>query len=181
MRTFLIVCLLLAMSPLSQVIFAHAQNSPSDAKIAVDTVTNLFTSNPLVLLPGSKAPLPSTGSWGVQMRIPEQEAPPACQNGAESCLRVVYRVPQEGIVCSWIVGFPNGSGSQGNSQAEKGTPAEVLDEDDNAAQFTMKKAWLAGEAPPVPSRQILPAYPPIANAARVQGDVAIQIVVDSDG
>lgn len=115
------------------------------------------------------------------MRIPEQEAPLPCRNGAESCVKVIYRVPQQGIVCRWIVGFPNGSGSQGNTQAETGAHDEILDEDANAAQFTMKKAWLAGEVPPLPSRQFLPAYPPIANAARVQGDVVIQIVVYSNG
>lgn len=64
MRTILIVCSLLTASMLSQVVLASAQTSPADAKTAVDTVTNLFTPNPLVFLPGSKAPLPSTGSWG---------------------------------------------------------------------------------------------------------------------
>jgi TonB family protein len=181
MRRVVISCTLLTASLLGQAVLASAQTSPADAKTAVETVTNRFTPNPLVFLPGSKTSLLSTGSWGVQLQIPQPEAPPACQTGAESCVKVIYRVPQQGIVCSWIVGFPNSPTPQENAQAEPGPHAEILDEDANAAQFTMKKAWLGGEAPPLPSRQFLPAYPPIANAAMVGGDVIMQIVVDSSG
>lgn len=141
---------------------------------AVNVVTSDFTPNPLVRVPATGKPLPTTGSWGALMQVSDKDAPEKCRGGGEPCMKVLYHVPEAGLECSWIVGFAADPKSGGVSP-------EILEEDDNAATYTMRKAWEVGEKPPVPKEQYLPVYPPRANATQLQGDVVVRVVVDSNG
>jgi TonB family protein len=182
----MVVCLFsfAAGTAMSQAVDNAAAARQAEANTAVATVTSLFTSNPVALVPGTKKPLPSTGGWAVKGMAPSDEMPNACQGGARTCLRVIYRVPQLNLECSWVVTFSSDARTIDNAEIigiADGIRVSVVAEDDNAAVYTMKKDWQPEEGAPKPSRQPLPVYPPIANVANVQGDVVVQIIVGSDG
>jgi TonB family protein len=147
-----------------------ADDIQADAKIAVETITRLFTINPLVKLDATHASLPTTGTWGAGQIKPEH-----CPNA--TCMRVLYRVPDVNIVCSWVIRFAPAS----NAPNGKLSP-EVTDEDDNARLYTMKKDWLPGEHYPVPAHDnALIIYPSNARAGHIGGTVVADAIIDDNG
>jgi len=148
-----------------------------DPKLAVDTVSRLFAPNPSVIVEAIHKPLPTTGSWGVQGRFPAGP-PGACQNPALSCIRVLYRVPEANVVCSWAVGFVPGTA---NAQGKPTVRPVIVDEDANAALYTLKKDWIEGEARWRITHFVRPVYSLLAASAQATGDVAVRIVVLGDG
>jgi TonB family protein len=125
---------------------------------------------------------------------PAGQTPEACQKPDASCVKVVYRVPEDNIECSWIVGFVRGAPpapgekvnvhiSHGGEQADfvSGVHPVILDEDENAAKYTFRKSWRPGEVQPLAIDKLFPDYPPIARAAHVEGEVVVEVVVDPNG
>jgi TonB family protein len=153
--------------------------SPATASIpsptpqaAVNAVTLDFTPNPLVKVASTRKPLPTTGTWGVQTQIPDQELPQPC-GGAESCVKVVYHVPEAGIACSWIVGFAPDS-------ASGGVRPEIIGEDDNAAAYTMRKAFDGKDRPEI-AKYVPASFPSIGKKSGISGVVTVQVIVDPGG
>jgi TonB family protein len=157
---------------------ASAQTSPAaaddiqaEAKAAVETVTRLFTINPLVKLDATHASLPTTGSWGAGQIKPER-----CPDAM--CMRVLYRVPDVGVVCSWVIRFTKVSAPDGKLSVHQ----EVTDEDENARLYTLKKDWLPGERYPIPARDNPHiVYPANARAGHVGGIVVADAIIDDHG
>jgi TonB family protein len=171
MRVLMLLCwVFLAVD--GSMVLGQASAAPANPKAAVDAVTNAFTPNPLVRVPATRKPLPTTGTWGVQMQISDQELPKKCESGAEY-VRVVYHLPEIGMECSWIVGFVAEPGSGG-------AQPEILDEDDNAATYTMKKAWNAKDRPEL-AKYVPPPFPSIGKRSGISGVVTLQVIVDPGG
>ncbi len=161
-----------------------------DASVAVAAVSNAFTPNPLVLVESTGKPLASTGSWGLLRHFPDP-APAGCQKDGTVCVKVLYRVPEDKIVCSWIVGFvpadapatanPSG-GPQGTaSDKVEGPHAVIFAENDAAAQYTLKKSWAKGDVPFRGVKTVAASYPSIARSSRVSGVVVVRVIVDPNG
>jgi len=147
-----------------------------DATTAVETIAQLFTVNPLVKVDGTDKPLPTTGSWGAQVLKPE-----SCPK-AIGCMLVVYRVPEANIACTWLIQFARGA------VPEKGgfviqTRQDVLNENDNARRYTIKKDWLPWEPKPVAlaEKNTHIVYPEAARAAHIGGAVVVEAVLDDTG
>jgi TonB family protein len=161
--------------------YAAPQSTPpvTDPKAAVDKVISMFTPNDVVNVEATGKPLPTTGSWGVQTKFPDGP-PKVCALAHVDCVVVVYRVPEEKLVCEWAVGFVNVVEPQADGTIQHATHIEVLDENDAAARYTLQKAWAKGEAPkPVEFQR--PEYPSIARSAQVSGVVTVRLVVGPDG
>jgi len=162
---------------------AVSQATPSPAaetpKAAVDEVISMFTPNDAVNVEATGKPMPTTGTWGAQTKFPDGQ-PKVCALAHVECVVVIYRVPEDNLVCEWAVGFVNVVEPQPDGTIKHATHVEVLDENDAAARYTLKKGWAKGEAPkPVEFQR--PDYPSIARSAQVGGVVTVTIVVGPDG
>jgi len=147
---------------------------------AVKSILTMFTLNPSVNVEAAGKPLPATGSWGAQTQFPGGPPKP-CVEARVPCVRVIYRVPEMNVVCEWILGLlvvvaPQADGTMGHA-----TRSIVLDENEAAARYTLRKAWAHGEAMPHPTKVQNPEYPKIAIDASVGGVVAVRLVVGPDG
>jgi TonB family protein len=150
------------------------------AKAAVDAVAKVFTWNPLAKLEATHKPLPTTGNWSAQMKI-EGEVPTPCQSSVMSCVRVFYRVPEVGVVCSWTVGFVTDAATQPGDVTARQVRTLIVDEDANAALYTMKRAWVKGDAPVRAVHTVGAEYPPIAKVTNSEGVVSVLMIVGPDG
>jgi TonB family protein len=161
--------------------YAAPQSTPpvTDPKAAADAVIAMFTPNDAVNVEATGKPMPTTGSWGVQTKFPDGP-PKVCSLAHVDCVVVVYRVPEDKLVCEWAVGFVNIVEPQPDGTIKHAMHVEVLDENDAAARYTLKKTWAKGETPkPVEFQR--PEYPSIARSAQVGGVVTVRIVVGPDG
>jgi TonB family protein len=162
---------------------AAAQPVPAalpDARGAVDTVTRLFTPNPAAVVESTGKPLPTNGTWGVQMKF-TAGTPESCRVPGMSCVRVLYRVPEANTVCAWTVGFVHDAAAkQGNGSGPAVRPV-IVDEDTNAALYTLKKDWIEGEARWHLVSWVRPTYPTIAAEVHAGGDVPVRIIVGRNG
>ena len=131
---------------------------------AVDVVLNNYILDPTVLVSKTGKPLPANGSWSVG-----KETPTTCPKTTTPCVRVLYRVPDAGVSCEWVVLLDSGE-----------TKGVALDANEDAARYLLEKL------PPKDARKFLisgksPIYPPIARAAHVTGSVTLTIHVSSTG
>ena len=124
-------------------------------------------------------PLPLTGSWGVQTLFPDGP-PQSCRLARVPCLKVVYKVPDTNVTCDWTVGYLVAVVPQPDGSMKHDFRAVVLDENDAAAEYTLRKSF-RGDTPPQRTVSQAAVYPPIAQAAHVEGSVAVRIVVGPDG
>ena len=79
------------------------------AKAATAFVIKREILDPNALVPATHQPLGSHGVWGITT-----VRPPTCPpvNDAETCVRVVYRVPDTTVSCEWTVIIkPDGTGA----------------------------------------------------------------------
>jgi TonB family protein len=157
-----------------------AQTITPDPKVAADLVMRLFTPNPAVVVEATHKPLPTTGSWGVQMK-PAGNIPKVCESSTMSCVKVVYRVPEAGVVCFWTIGFIEAPTAQQSNGIVRTVRPVVVDEDASAALYTMKKQWAEGDPPINMISKVAPSYPLIAKSAHAEGTVSVRIVVGPDG
>jgi len=156
------------------------QAAPIDPKAAVEMVSSVFTPNPLVKIEATGQPLPTNGSWSVQTKL-SGEVPEPCSSNAMNCTRVMYRVPAVNVLCSWVVGFVTVTEQIEGKPAEPKLRVVVVSEDENAARYTLKKEWTPGDPPILALKRQAPVYPPIARAARVEGQVLLRLSVDPNG
>jgi TonB family protein len=163
--------------------YAAAQAAPvtiANPQAAVDAVIGMFTPNEAVNVETTGKPLHTTGSWGVQTKFSEG-LPKACALARVPCAVVVYRVPEDKVVCEWTVGFVNVVETQPDGAIKHAMHVDVLDENETAARYTMKKAWSRGETTPRPVVFQRPEYPSIARTSGVSGVVTVRVVVGPDG
>jgi TonB family protein len=120
--------------------------------------------NPAVDNPATGLSLPSNGSWSLA-----EARPAACPQTDEKCVEVFYDVPAGSVRCSWVV--------QLNADS---TDGQFLDENDDAARY-MVRVLSSSEAAPLVAARKKATYPPIAIAARVQGDVFVNVIVGKRG
>ena len=151
-----------------------------EPKAAVESVLAMFNINPAVNVEPTGKPLPATGSWGAQLQFPAGP-PKVCAQAHVPCLKVLYRVPEDKIVCEWTLGYVTAVEPQPDGTVRHATHQVVLDENDAAARYTLKIGWGRGEARPNPTFYRQPDYPTMARNANVGGAVAVRLVVGPDG
>ena len=134
------------------------------AKQAIHVVLTQEVLNSFNLEPKTGKPLSTKGKWLVS-----NHAPAACPNTTQSCVRVLYRVPEVEVSCEWVV-LLQGDGSQGN----------ILEQNSDASQYFLQRLGPEEVTDLVTDRK-MPVYPPIAIAAHVSGLVELQLTVDQDG
>jgi TonB family protein len=140
----------------------------------------MFTPNPAVNVGATGKPLPMTGTWGVQMKFPDGP-PKACVVARIPCLKVIYRVPEENTVCDWTLGMITAVEPQPDGTIKHAIHEVLLDENEAAALYTLKKDWVRGEARPKPVVYQAAEYPEIAHNAHIGGVVGVRITVGPDG
>ena len=141
-----------------------ASGAPSLGQAAVTFVVETSSINPLALVAATGKPLPGNGHWSMATTRPA-----ACPQNEVPCARVLYTVPEEKVLCEWVVIPPAG--------AAKGL---ILDENDSASRYLIRKLSESEVAPLIRTRK-QPTYPPIAAAAHVSGTVVVRIVVGQSG
>ena len=149
-----------------------AQQTPSKAPSglqdlgiqAIHIVVTQEALNPFSLEPRTGKPLPTNGKWQIGNR-----APAACPNTTQSCVRVLYRVPEAEVSCEWVV-LLLGDGSQGN----------ILEQNSDASRYFLQRLGPDQVEVMVLTRK-KPVYSPIALAAHVEGEVKLLVIVDKDG
>jgi TonB family protein len=151
-----------------------------DPTAAVKSVIAMFTPNDLVNVPALGKPLPLTGTWGAQTRFPGGE-PKRCVLAAMPCIKVIYTIPAAKITCEWLLGYFVAVEPQPDGVIQHAVHEVVLDENADAAHYTMRKAWSAGDVQPRPVVAKSPVYPTIAMGAHIGGVVSVRLVISPDG
>ena len=178
-RVVAIAAFLVSFSPLR----LCAQQPPvveADPTVAVKTVMSLFTPNPQAQVAASGKPLATSGTWGAQVKFPSGP-PHACALARVPCAVVIYRVPEQGTICEWAVGFALVRKQVPGQEATHVLSAMILDENNAASLYTMKKSWADGEPVPRPIEGSRPAYPELARQSSIGGVVAVHLIVGPDG
>jgi len=158
---------------------AAAPNASADfPKLAVQAVNAMFTPNDTPVEATGK-PLAGTGTWGVQTKFPDG-IPKVCTDARVPCLKVVYRVPEDKLVCDWTVGFLTVAKPQPDGTIKHDLQEIVLDENEPAARYTIRKAW-PNEPWPRPVVYKQADYPDLARASGIGGAVVVRIDVGADG
>jgi TonB family protein len=140
----------------------------------------MFTPNDTVIVPGLAKPLPQTGTWGAQTRFPNG-LPKPCLLAAVPCVRVVYNVPEAKVTCEWLLGYLVAAEPQPDGTIKHALHKVVLDENADAARYTLRKSWSSGEHSPKPVDEHAPVYPVAAQSAGIDGVVVVRIVIGPDG
>ena len=157
MRALMFVCLFLAIPAVAQDAFSLGKSSVSD-------VLEKYTLNPLVRLPDTQKPLPSTGKWSMRTARPE-----SCPHDDTPCAGVVYAVPEAHALCEWTVVPQQGAAA----------PA-FLDQNEDASRYFLRLLPASDLASLVVTSP-QPVYPPIARAAHVSGSVVVRLVISEKG
>jgi TonB family protein len=131
---------------------------------AVSVVLKHYAVNPLELDPKTHTPLSGGGSWSMDKRPAA-----SCPESQNTCVTVQYRLPDEQVQCSWLV-LLNEDGSDG----------AILDENDDAARYMLRKVS-AQDAGALITFRKKPSFPPIAMAAHISGTVSVEVIVDQSG
>jgi TonB family protein len=137
-------------------------SATSPAQNAVHAVIQQNVLDPNVVVASTKASLPATGKWAVGTKpVPE------CPDPAETCLLTIYNVPEAGVSCQWVVKLQGSSGV-------------IVSENADAARYFLRRIDEKETKDLVKTRKN-PVYPPIAEAAHVQGTVVLSGVVSDAG
>jgi TonB family protein len=144
-----------------------ADNAPPIGVQAVRALTSHLALVPKTAVPKTGQQLATNGHWSMANQSPAECA--GVPAGSGPCLRLIYAVPDASVSCEWVLVL--------SADAKDVT---FLDENDDAARYFMPKLSPAAVKSLVQVRH-LPVYPPIAQAARVQGDVKLPILVRPDG
>jgi TonB family protein len=170
-----------AVSGASRAASSIPESAPAsaDPKAAINTILATFMINDAAKVPTTGKPLPMTGSWGVQTHFPDGP-PQSCRLARVPCLKVVYKVPTADVICDWTIGYLVAVVPQADGSIKHDFRAVVLDENDAAADYTLRKSFV-GDVPPQRTVSQAAVYPAIAQAGRIEGSVAVRIVVGPDG
>jgi TonB family protein len=147
---------------------------------AVDRVISMFTPNEAINVEATGKPLPKTGTWGVQVKFPNG-MPQACIDNDVPCAVVFYRVPDAKVICTWTMGFVTVVAPTADGNMAHVSRLLLLDENESAARYTLRKGWQPGDKRPQPTVYVRPEYPQIAQQAGVYGVVQVRIEVGPDG
>lgn len=151
--------------------FMNAQQADNDSQSRGEQAVHAVLSH-VILDPGTPTPktgkqLPTDGHWSIG-----NQAPPVCSQAsvksAQSCLRVIYQVPEAEVSSEWVV-LLNEDGS-----------SRIIEQNDDATRYFLQKLSPDEAKSFVLSRKEA-KYPPIAAAAHVSGEVKFQVVVGPDG
>ena len=151
-----------------------------DAKAAVESILAMFTLNQASLFGDTGKPLPANGAWGAQTQFPAG-MPKVCMQNRVPCVKVVYRVAEDKVSCEWTLGLLVAAEPQPDGTVRHAVHQIVLDENDAAARYTLRKGWGRGEAPPRPTTFQRADYPAVARDARVGGVVTVRLIIGPDG
>lgn len=160
------VGMVLLLLPVAQILEAQEAPRAGGAEVpasqqAVRAVVGMFTIDTLAKVGATGAPLSVHGDWSVG-----KDRPTVCPADNTPCVRVFYRVPQDGVRCEWVV-----------TLTEPERPDSVLFENADAQRYLLRTIADGDRAALVASRK-LPAYPAIAQAAHVQGEVVLRARID---
>jgi TonB family protein len=169
-RTFLrpLVCVVISLAGfVSSAISQQTQTaepSPQQSvgQRAVNIVLKQVTLDPTALAPKTGKPLPIDGAWSVG-----KEAPISCPQESQ-CVTVFYRVPEDDVLCQWVIDL---------SGTNNGV---ILEQNEDASRYLIRKVSLDQAAKLVLTRK-QPIYPPIAMAAHVQGPVVLRLFISDAG
>jgi TonB family protein len=131
---------------------------------AAAVVLKHYAINPTVDHPTTGMPLPADGSWSLS-----KTHPAFCPPADDRCVEVFYDVPAASVRCSWVVQL-----------TANGTDGQFLEENDDVATYLVR-VLSGSEAGALVDKRKNPVYPPIALAARVSGDVLVNVIVGKRG
>ena len=146
---------------------ASAQETPAPTPAATQALASSATSfvikreilDPNALVPATHQPLGSHGVWGITT-----VRPPTCPpvNDTETCVRVVYRVPDTTVSCEWTVIIkPDGTGA-------------ILEQNPDSIRYLVRVVPPSELAPLIVTR-------PMQLGTRSQGVVELSILVGTTG
>ncbi len=114
--------------------------------------------------PNTHQPLRTDGSWSLSKKRPE-----ICPEGARDCVEVHYAVPDQSAECAWTIAMD-----------ESGTDGTVLDENDDADKYLIRKLS-DSEAVALIQSRTKPVTPPISVALGANGTVITRVLVGKSG
>ena len=127
------------------------------AKAATDYVIKRERLDPNALVPATHQPLGSHGVWGITT-----VRPATCPPTTDTCVRVVYRVPDTTVSCEWTVIIkPDGTGA-------------ILEQNLDSVHYLVRV---------VPPNELVPLIitRPMQLGTRAQGVVDLSIFVGTTG
>jgi TonB family protein len=130
---------------------------------AITALLKQVVINPTVLVESTGKPLPSNGSWSVG-----KDAPASCPQTTDTCVRILYRVPDAHISCEWVVRL-----------VRDGTDGIILGQNEDASRYLLRKISVEQANLVIPGKQ--PNDPAIAGALRVEGSVVVRVFVSKTG
>jgi Gram-negative bacterial TonB protein C-terminal len=147
---------------------ASAQETPAQtpdpaafqalAKKAADFVLKHELLDPNVLVPNTGKRLGDNGTWSVG-----KQKPATCPPNTDSCVRVLYRVPDTPVSCEWTVLIrPDGS------------TGVILEQNLDSVRYLLRVVPTAELAPLIVTR-------PMQFDTRGQGTVEVTIIVGTTG
>lgn len=143
---------------------SESSSPQSIEKRAISVVMKQNVLDPTALVKETGKPLPLNGKW----QIGEQR-PAICPPTTETCVQVLYEVPEDGISCQWVVAL-NGDDSDGT----------ILQQNDDSRHYLLRRLPADQSANQVLKRKE-PDYPPMAMAAHVAGPVLLRVFVSASG
>ena len=166
-----ITAILLTVALSSAFSTAMAQDTPESKTAAqaalgnkaVHVITSQYILDGTVKAPKTGQPL-SKGHWSIGRQPPRD-----CPETTDPCIGVFYQVAEADVICEWTVQL-NSDGSSGR----------VLEENDDAAKYLIANVSQTDAANLV-SKRVQPTYPPIGEAAHMQGDVVLRVTLGIDG
>jgi TonB family protein len=155
---------------------AIAQSSPETAAAntkmttaslgqqAASLILSQYLLDPSAKSPVSGKALTPDGTWTIS-----ESRPPDCPSTSQQCVTVFYTEQADRVTCSRTVLLAN-----------DGSSGKVFSENEDAARYMLVRLSQSDLAQYV-EKHVTPVYPPIASAAHVSGDVALQIWVGENG
>lgn len=163
-RTILSICFIACVGSIASPLNSSAQDStqPSVGHQAVEAVLKQVSVDPTALVPKTGKFLSTSGSWSIA-----KDPPASCPQGSQ-CVTVFYKVPDDDVICEWVVDLSPNHGDM------------ILDQNEDASHYMIRKLSLDQAEAQVLSRK-QPVYPPIAIAAAVKGEVVVRVFVATTG
>ena len=139
-------------------------NLQSAGQQAITTLLKQVVINPTVLVKSTGKPLPSNGSWSVG-----KDAPASCPQTTDTCVRILYGVPDAHISCEWVVRL-----------VRDGPDGIILEQNEDASRYLLRKISVEQAAYLItPGKQ--PKDPTITGTLLVEGSVVVRLFVSKTG
>jgi len=159
---------MMVLAGFASIAIAQQPSKPSQpqslAQQAVSAVLARYKIDPSIPVPKTNKPLPANGIWSIG-----KETPAACPKTGDPCLQVLYRFPDNGISCEWIVLL---RGSQSDNF--------ILSVNDDVGRYLVTKE-LDGQLPNIIISRKPPTYPFDAWKNHIRGSVKMIVHVAATG